>query len=354
MSIPSSDHPAAALLSDLLAVPAPSGREESIAAIIREKLDALGYSHETDGCGNVLVRLPGRDPKAPLCVLAAHMDEIGLVVTRVLEDGTLKVARSGGLLPHKIGERPLTVVGDNGTITGILSLGSGHAPAAGQAVSWEDAKVITGLPIHKLREAGIRPGSTAVPIAEGRGPVILGDPSHPLMAAWTLDDRAGVLTLLRLLNEIKQRDIQLQQPTIIAFTIHEEGGAHGAKVLAQRERPEIFIAVDGCPIPPGSDIQMDSRPAAWSKDGKAHYDQRLVRKLAGAARAAGTELQMAVQGEKVFSDASAVYDCGGAARVAIIGHVRDNSHGYEVAELAAFDNLLETLVQLVKNRIDVD
>ena len=63
---PPLDHPALTLLTDLLAVPAPSGREERIAAIICDKLDDLGYAHETDPAGNVMVRLAGQQVDAGL------------------------------------------------------------------------------------------------------------------------------------------------------------------------------------------------------------------------------------------------------------------------------------------------
>ncbi|HVF09433.1 MAG TPA: M20/M25/M40 family metallo-hydrolase, partial [Abditibacteriaceae bacterium] len=178
--------------------------------------------------------------------------------------------------------------------------------------------------------------------------IVFGAPDDPLVAAWTFDDRMGVVTQLRLLEALQQRGITPVRPTMIAFTVHEEGGCHGAKVLAHRERPEVFIAVDGCPMSPGSGLVLDGRPATWSKDAKAHLDQRLVRDFCRAAREAGTELQIVVLGGRAYSDASAVYDCGAAPRVGIIGHVRENSHGFEVARLAVFDNLLATLIRFIE------
>ena len=53
-------------------------------------------------------------------------------------------------------------------------------------------------------------------------------------------------------------------------------------------------------------------------------------------------------GTAAFSDASKAYEVGAADRVATLGQVRENSHGYEVARLSVFDNLLKTLVQFLK------
>jgi len=228
-------------------------------------------------------------------------------------------------------------------------MGSGHVAGGGERpVGWDDVRVITGLSPRQLDAAGIRPGSTAVPMRERRGPVLFGDEEDPLVAAWTFDDRMGVVALLRLLETVNSNRVTPYAPTIVAFTVHEEGGAHGAKVLAQRERLGIFIAVDGCPMPPGSNLKLDGRPGIWSKDSVAHFDQRLVRVFQQAAKSAGTELQVAVY-DAAASDASYVYAAGGAERVATIGHPRENSHGFEVARLSVFDNVWRTLVAFMEN-----
>jgi len=335
------------LLEEFLQVPSPSGREEKMAALVRRHLDELGYAHETDGAGNISVRLEGRNPDAPLCVFAAHMDEIGVVVTHIEEDGILHVDRSGALSPFKIGERPLQFLGDDGSITGVLSFGSGHQSTFDQGIAWEDVHVITGLSKAQLIAKGIRPGSTGVPLAEGRGPILLGDANDPMVAAWTFDDRAGVIMQLQLLQLLKEQNLQPPSPTIIAFTIHEEGGCHGAKILAHREKPEIFIAVDGCPWKPHSGVEVNDLPTTWSKDRAAHYDQRLIKVLFQAAKNAGTQCQTAVL-TNARSDASAVYDSGACPRMGILGHTRFNSHGFEVAKLNVFPNIVKTLVELFK------
>ena len=174
------------------------------------------------------------------------MDEIGMVVTGIEDDGALTVDRSGGLYPCKLGEGPVDIVGDGDVVPGVLSMGSMHRPdAATRHITWADVRILTGLSPAQLKAAGVRIGSSAVPARSRRGPVLFGDESDPLVAAWTFDDRMGVVTLLRLLELMKVEDFALARATLICFTVHEEGGCHGAKALPQRERPEVFIAVDG-------------------------------------------------------------------------------------------------------------
>ncbi len=340
-------HPALTILDRLLATSSVSGNEDAVATIVCAFLDERHIAHETDPAGNVLVRLPGHNLDAPLVCLAAHMDEIGMTVSRIEADGGLRVKRSGGLYPYKLGEGPVEIIGDHATLLGVISMGSTHtADAAQRAVTWDDVRVITGLTPVQLAEAGIRPGTTLAPRRAMRGPVLFGDPADPLAAAWTFDDRAGVMTLLRLLEAGQQEGIRPQQPTLIAFTVGEEVGGLGAKSLCLRERPEIFIAVDGSPTPPEVDVQIDGRPCMWTRDRLAPYDAQLVRDFGGLAEAVGTSLQYAAY-DSAATDASLVHYAGLAPRIACIGHVRENSHGYEVARLSVFDNVLAVLLKFL-------
>jgi putative aminopeptidase FrvX len=333
----------------LLEIPSPSGREEKFSALVCEMIEESGFQWTKDGAGNVSVPIPSQQENSPLTIMAAHMDEIGIVVTRLCEDGTLRVNPSGRLAPAKIGERPVTILGDNAEITGVISMGSGHRSDDHLcSVTWEDVCIITGLSIAELEKAGVRPGSTAVPVSEGRGIVTFGSDTNPLVGAWTFDDRTGAATLVELLRTIKKEKIVPQTPLMISFTVHEEGGCHGAKVLAHREKPEIFLAIDGCPITPGINLQLDERPGIWSKDREVHYDQRLVKFLRHCAKDAGTELQVAAY-NSTASDASRVYATGAAPRVAVCGVVRENSHGFEVASKSAFANLLKILVKFIQS-----
>ena len=342
------EHPALTLLTDLLDVPSISGYEAAMAARVGRILDEMGMAHETDPIGNVLVRLPSQRPDAPLVCLAAHMDEIGMAVAGVDGNGALQLIRSGGLYPWKLGEGPVTVAGDVETITGVLSMGSTHTPDAAQrTIRWGDVRVITGLSPDQLAAAGVRAGSPVTPVRAHRGPVLFGDPADPLVAAWTFDDRMGVVTLLRLLGAVREQEIQPQQPTLIAFTVGEEVGGLGAKGLCQREDPEVFVAVDGAPIPPGSDLTLDGRPGMWTKDSRGPYDPGLLRDFGTLAQAAGTGIQYAAYDANA-SDASMAHFVGYAPRIACFGHVRENSHGYEVARLRGFDHVLDTLLAFVR------
>ncbi len=335
-------------LKKLLAVPSPPGFESAMAALVQSELEEMGYAAEVDPSGNLILRLEGRSPELPKVMLAAHLDEIAVVVRAVHADGTLAVTRSGGMLPYKVGERPFTFLGDRDSITGIISMGSGHAAVDGKGAPqvWSEISVATGLTAEELKRAGVRPGTPGVPIASQRGPVLFGSKGKELLGAWTLDDRAGVIVLLEWLRALKKSGAQPLQPVCVAWTVHEEGGCLGAAALAARERPDIFIAIDGAPWKSGDGYEVDERPVGWSKDALANYDQRLLAHLRKAAETSGTELQHVVI-EAGYSDASSVYKTGASPRIALLGHARFNSHGFEVARLSVFPAVVRTLSALM-------
>ncbi|MCC7261743.1 MAG: hypothetical protein IT369_04380, partial [Candidatus Latescibacteria bacterium] len=115
------------LLSELLQIPAPSGREERMAARVMQHIEALGGSPRIDPQGNVWVEIAGCQPELGPVALASHLDEIAAVITAVEPDGQLRVQRSGGLYPWKLGEGPMLIVGEGESLVPAhLGFGSGH------------------------------------------------------------------------------------------------------------------------------------------------------------------------------------------------------------------------------------
>ena len=343
------DHPGLRLFRELLEIPAPSGHEDRMVAFLVETLRGSGYGPEVDPAGNVIVRLEGRAADRPICCIAAHIDEIGLVVTEIEPGGIMHVERLGGTLPWKLGETAVEILGDHESILGVTSAGSGHSRAqASECPGWDGVRVLTGLSAKQLEERGIRVGSPIVPARDVRGPFAFGDRAHPWVAAWTFDNRLSVACLLQALERFNERNLAPRSPTIIAFTVEEEIGCHGAKALAQRERPDVFVAVDGSPLVPECPLELDGRPAIRSRDRVATYDQGLLREICRFSSDAGVELQPAVYAGAA-SDASLVYSIGASSRIACLGYVRASSHGFEATPLVTFDHMLTVTEALLMN-----
>ena len=354
----SAEYASLTLLGELLQIPSPSGREEQMAAEIARRIDHLGYRAQSDAQGNIWTSLPGSASTQGPVAMASHMDEISMVVSGIEPDGELRLQPSGGLHPWKLGECPVQIIGDGEPVPGHLGFGSGHTrdpndpmtsfASGSRGITWEHCRLATGLTPTQLRAAGVREGSSCVPVSSVRGPHLFGPEDDPLVSAWILDNRGGTLTLLRLLERIRAEGLVPVRNLHICFMVQEEHGLIGARGWVQRNPVEIFIAVDSSPIPRGVDLKLDGRPATWSKDSVVQFDQKLIKELAAAAVRAGTELQYAVYGAAA-SDASGALESGGAQRAATIGYPRDNSHGYEVSRLSVFDNLTATLFEYARS-----
>jgi putative aminopeptidase FrvX len=290
----------------------------------------------------VYVQILGQKESEETCCLAAHIDEIGLMVTKINPDGTLNVERVGGTLTWKFGERPVEIFGEKKTIHGVTAMGSGHATGSTQRLEWKDVVIITGLTPEKLERIGVKPGTLIVPLQSDRGPIFFGEENNPMIAAWTFDDKMGVVALLRLLKAIKTENIIPFVNLIVAFTTTEEIGCFGAKHLAQSLNPTYFIAVDGCPFASESPMELDSRPGIRIRDRTFFYSPSLIKGLSEAAINAGTKLQHLVYTSS-GSDAGMAGNVGASPQAACIGHIRKNSHGFEVAYLSVFENLYKTL-----------
>lgn len=107
-------------LKQLVETPSPTGFEEPAAALVRERLADVADEVATDTMGSVRAVLEGRDAGAPSLMLAAHMDEIGLMVTYISDEGFLSVASLGGVDAAILPGMRVDVHTASGTLRGIV------------------------------------------------------------------------------------------------------------------------------------------------------------------------------------------------------------------------------------------
>ena len=180
------------LLSELIACHAPPGDEREIEVVINREFAATDVKMWQDGASNIYAHVPGDGPKV---MIAAHKDELGMIVTDILPDGRLKVRNMGGSFPWKYGEGPVDVLADDGSIVrALLSVGSLHTrtgPVAElrdrRALTWDLVTLYTGLSPEDLLARGVHVGCRAVVARERKRIEYLG----PMIASYALDDRMG-------------------------------------------------------------------------------------------------------------------------------------------------------------------
>ncbi|MEO1290209.1 MAG: hypothetical protein AAFV93_20860 [Chloroflexota bacterium] len=334
------------LLQELTFAHSPPGNEEEIEPIILREFQSTSAEVWQDGATNIYARLRGDGTKV---MVAAHKDEIGMIVTHVLDDGRLKVKNIGGSLPWKYGEGPVDVIADDGsTLRAILSVGSTHTRTgkiaelkSSRALTWDMVTLYTGLSVEEIHAQGIHVGSRAVVSRERKQIQHLGD----MIASYALDDRMGIVSMVAALKHLEQNPLPLDI-TFVASSM-EEVGLMGAIRAAHKLQPDIAIALDTSPVTHDSPLVLDARPVIWYGEAAYHIKADLDR-LLHLAGDLGFGAQAVVY-DGAGSDAGGIKRTGGADRTVAFGYARDNSHGYEIAHSDSLVNVTDLLLAFLKS-----
>lgn len=219
-------HPFKELIKRLTEMYGPSGHEERIREYIREQVKSFADEIRVDALGNLVVRKKGTlagDRKK--IMLAAHMDEIGVIVSHVDEKGFLHFAPIGGVFPLTLlGQR---CIFENGTIGVFHREGRGAKP---REIEPEKMYIDVGATDGKL------PVGVGDAAGMYRGFVDVGE----RMISKTMDDRIGCAVLIETLRALKK----CPNDVYIVFTVQEEVGTRGAGTAAFAIQPDLALAVD--------------------------------------------------------------------------------------------------------------
>lgn len=319
----------------------PSGAESEIDRLLLTHFETIQVKAWIDLAGNAIAHLPGKDSTRAIAI-TAHKDEIGAIVKSIEPEGKIQIRKLGGAFPWVYGEGVLDLLGDNQTISGILSFGSRHvshespqkAQQEDKPLRWEDAWVETKLTTEELEAAGIRPGTRVVIGKHRKRPIRLKD--H--IASYTLDNKASIAILLALAENLKQPAVD----TYLVASAKEEVGAIGALYFTQNQKLEALIALEICPLSSEYPIKDGEAPVLLSQDGYGVYDETLNNDLRTVAKQLGIPLQLAVI-SGFGSDASIAMKFGHVARAACLSFPTQNTHGYEIAHLGAIANCINIL-----------
>ncbi|MCD6301887.1 MAG: M42 family metallopeptidase [Staphylothermus sp.] len=226
------------LLKKLCDVPSPSGFEDEVREIIIKELEPHVDEIWVDSMGNVIsVKKGGGEGKL---MLAAHMDEIGLMIRHIDKKGFLKFTPIGGwnerILP---GQRVLIKTLNGKIIRGVVGIKPPHI------MKPEEQKQV--IPIHDLfidigvnsreeaEKLGVTIGSIAVierdVVKLGNGKIVTGR---------AFDDKVGVATMIETIKHLKDAKIDVYA----VATVQEEVGLKGARTSAYSINPDLAIAID--------------------------------------------------------------------------------------------------------------
>jgi endoglucanase len=224
-------------LKDICEAPGVSGYEHHVAKIVKAGLCAHADEVRQDKLGNVAFLKKGTGENRPRILLAAHMDEIGLMVTKVDEGGFLRFSAVGGIDPRTIVGQEVILYGKE-VLPGVIGVKPPHLTLADELNKGhkiEDLHIDVALSEDKVRKV-VRPGDLAV---IRREMINLAGNS---VAAKALDDRAGIAVLLVCLQELER--LQHTADVYAVATVQEEVGVRGAATATYGVVPDIGIAVD--------------------------------------------------------------------------------------------------------------
>lgn len=218
------------LLKELCLLDGISGDEGAVRDfIINEIKDFCEY--KVDNLGNIICFKKGENTPKSKIMLDAHLDEVGLIISNITENGYLKFQTVGGIDTAALMLRRVLI---NGKINGVIGGKPFHlldADSRKKLPKTDDLYIDIGAKTRKEAEKLVSLGDSAVIVSDFE---ILGE----CVKSKALDDRIGCLVLIKLLKEYNKYDFYA------TFTVQEEVGLRGAKTAAFSVKPDFAIALD--------------------------------------------------------------------------------------------------------------
>lgn len=311
------------MLKTLCSLPGVSGHEEAVRGYIREQVQPYADSILEDAMGNLLVHVRGEKPEEPgkKLLLAAHMDEVGVIVTDITSEGYLKFDFVGGVDRRVvIGKKVL--LGDK-AVNGIIGLKAIHLTEGEERNKVPPLKSLyidIGVSSKEEAEKLVSLGDV------GTFPTWALELGEGYLMAKAIDDRVGCTVMLELIRRGLPRDAWF------AFTVQEEVGCRGSQTAAWRIQPDYALILEGTtaadlPSQSGGEkvCSPGKGPVIPFMDGGSVYDHGLFRKLTALAEARGIPWQTKTK-ISGGTDASSIQRSGAGARVAAISAAVRNIH----------------------------
>ena len=260
------------LLRQLTEVSGVSGTEKHVRLLIRELVADHVDEWQVDTMGNLLVTKKG-DGTSPMRVMIdAHMDEVGLMITGIDRDGTLKFAGVGGFDDRALLGKVVQVGPEQHTgVIGARPIHLLKRSSIKSVVKTDAMRIDIGAKDKNEAARRVKPGHTATFVTkyEELGECAIGK---------AFDGRAGCAVLVELL-----RGSRFPFDLMAAFTVQEEVGLRGAGVAAYHLRPDAALVVECTPafdLPNEEDVSANVRlgrgPAIYVMDRGTIQDPRLV------------------------------------------------------------------------------
>lgn len=226
------------ILKDLLMTPSPSGSEQPIikkmAMFLKDYIDELTI----DNYGNLIALKYGANSNKKL-MLAAHADEVGMMVTHIDNNGFLSFQEIGGIDTNLLPGQRVEIHNYQGVVTGIIGKKPIHLQdrdAKAKDYDAEDLWIDIAAKDKEEAESKVEVGDY---ITYQTQPVVL---QHDVWTSKALDDKVGLLTLVEVAKALDGK--QPAMDVYFVASVQEELGARGVRTAALGINPDYGIAID--------------------------------------------------------------------------------------------------------------
>jgi endoglucanase len=226
------------LLERLLTTPGPSGQERAAAAVWREAADSVGEV-SSDALGSSWVRVPGTGG-GPSLALVGHIDEIGMVVTHLGDDGLAALRPIGGFDPHVMLGQRVHVLARGGAVPGVVGArfqkrkrGEDRKP-----LDYDDLFLDVGAKDGDELRGLVRPGDVLV--WHGAPVALRGE----RFASRSFDNRIGCYVALEAARRIGEQGGAPGEVIAVAAVQEEVGDFAGSRTSAFGIEPDVALAID--------------------------------------------------------------------------------------------------------------
>ncbi len=270
----------------------PSGYESRIREVIRSEIEGTADEVHVDALGNLIARKGTRKANGRRIMLAAHMDEIGVIATHIDENGFVRFTTIGGVRTINCpGSRVRFLNGTAGVIGVEYLTNTYDTPGFEQ--------MFIDIGVKNKEDSPVRIGD----VAAFERPFL--DQGQRLVAK-SMDDRIGTAVLIEALRQLDGSPHELY----FVFSVQEEVGVRGATTAAYGIDPELGLAVDVTgtgDTPKGLKMQVSlgKGPAIKVRDAGMLADPRVVSWMVAGAEKAKIPYQMEIL-ERGGTDARAI------------------------------------------------
>ena len=332
------------LLFKLMNTLGPSGDEELVRDIIAAEIKRYVNEIYIDKFGNLIAHRKGEGERI---MLAAHMDEIGLMAKKIENNGFIRVSAIGGIEPITLVGQPVTIVGNKNKVicNGVISFSELHEDITIKVLpKIDDLYVDTGLSRDELKAFGVEIGNYIVPLHHARS---LGN--KKIISGKALDDRTGCYALIEPAKKLK--GLGSKQDIYYVFTVQEEIGLYGAKTAVYHIAPDWGLAIDATNARDSgtsSSCVIGNGPFLTIKDSEMLGNKVLVSWLKKMAKIEDVPLQLEVEDSGTTDAASIMMAKGGIPSATISVPVRNIHSTIGIASIDDINNIIRLLSRFLK------